>query len=188
MVQYGLKWSKMVQDSKMVKDAWSIGKNTFCKRTNVKKETLDHPPHFYGSIFFLCSFLFSLFNSMWPARQIVPDESRCYIPIFDGLVHFLSNIIHVIVYPGNCVHLCCRSSRQPFFFLSEATFSFKWKNLCLSVLDRVRKSPIRNSSIQLNNCKYLWNGCPHLFPSRKMLSNDSEPSKHMLGCDWYPKM
>ena len=23
---------------------------------------------------------------MWPGGQIVPDESRCYIPIFDGLV------------------------------------------------------------------------------------------------------
>ena len=32
MVQYGLKWSKMVQHSKMVKDAWNIGKNTWCKR------------------------------------------------------------------------------------------------------------------------------------------------------------
>ena len=28
-----------------------------------KKETLNYPPHFYGSIFFLCSFLFSLFKS-----------------------------------------------------------------------------------------------------------------------------
>ena len=23
---------------------------------------------------------------MWPGRQVVPDESRCYIPIFDGLL------------------------------------------------------------------------------------------------------
>ena len=47
-------------------------KNTFwiCKawvpkpqRPAAKKETLEHPPHFYGSIFFLCSFLFSLFKS-----------------------------------------------------------------------------------------------------------------------------
>ena len=39
--------------------------------------------------------LFSVFFSlclnlsMWPGRQVVPDESRCYIPIFDGLVRLL---------------------------------------------------------------------------------------------------
>ena len=33
-----------------------------------KKETLNHPPYFYGSIFFLCSFLFFLFKSFHMAR------------------------------------------------------------------------------------------------------------------------
>ena len=33
-----------------------------------KKETLNHPPHFYCSIFFLCSFLFFLFKSFHMAR------------------------------------------------------------------------------------------------------------------------
>ena len=31
---------------------------------------------------------------MWPGRQIVPDELRCYIPIFDGLV-FHSGLINL---------------------------------------------------------------------------------------------
>ena len=37
---------------------------------------------------FFCVLFFSLCSnlSMWPGGQIVPDESRCYIPIFDGLV------------------------------------------------------------------------------------------------------
>jgi len=33
-----------------------------------KKETLNHPPYLYGSIFFLCSFLFFLFKSFHMAR------------------------------------------------------------------------------------------------------------------------
>ena len=37
---------------------------------------------------FFCVLFFSLCSnlSIWPSRQVVPDESRCYIPIFDGLV------------------------------------------------------------------------------------------------------
>ena len=38
------------------------------KAGSKKKETLNHPPHFYGSIFFLCSFLFFLFKSFHMAR------------------------------------------------------------------------------------------------------------------------
>ena len=33
-----------------------------------KKETLNHPPHFYGSVYFLCYFLFFLFKSFHMAR------------------------------------------------------------------------------------------------------------------------
>ena len=53
-----------------------------------KETTLNHPPHFYGSIFFLCSFLFFLFKSfhIGIGRQVVPYGSRFYTPIFDGLV------------------------------------------------------------------------------------------------------
>ena len=36
---------------------------------------------FFVLFFSLCSNL-----SIWPGRQFVPDGSRCYIPIFDGLV------------------------------------------------------------------------------------------------------
>ena len=38
---------------------------------------------------FFCVRSFSLCSnlSMWPGIQVVPDESRCYIPIFDGLVY-----------------------------------------------------------------------------------------------------
>ena len=37
---------------------------------------------------FFCVLFFSLCSnlSIWPVRQVVPDEPRCYIPIFDGLV------------------------------------------------------------------------------------------------------
>ena len=37
---------------------------------------------------FFCVLFFSLCSnlSIWPGRQVVPDESRCYIPIYDGLV------------------------------------------------------------------------------------------------------
>ena len=62
-------------------------------KADVKKQTLDHPPFFYGIILFLCSFLFSLFKSflcsnlsIWPDRPVVPNGSRCYISILDGLV------------------------------------------------------------------------------------------------------
>ena len=54
-----------------------------------KKETLNHPPYFYGSIFF-CVLFFSFCSnlSVWPGRQVVPNGSLCYTPIFDGLVIF----------------------------------------------------------------------------------------------------
>ena len=62
------------------------------KAGSKKKETLNHPPHFYGSIFF-CVLFFSFCSnlSIWPGRQVVPYESRCYTPIFDGLVKFKFN-------------------------------------------------------------------------------------------------
>ena len=52
-----------------------------------KKETLNHPPHFYGSTFF-CVLFFSYCSnlSIWPGRQAVPYGKQCYTPIFDGLV------------------------------------------------------------------------------------------------------
>ena len=38
--------------------------------------------------FFVCVLFFSLCSnlSIWPGGQVVPDGSRCYIPIFDGFV------------------------------------------------------------------------------------------------------
>ena len=115
MVHYGLKWSKMVQDSKMVKDAWSIGKNTFCKRTawapkarrpdgKKRKRSTILPISMVQSFF--CVLFFSLCSnlSIWPGSQVVPDESRCYIPIFDGLVFVLSYLsVSTICLPPICL-------------------------------------------------------------------------------------
>ena len=75
-VHYGLKWSEMVnmvwngprfqngQTCLKQRTAWAPK----AQRPAEKKETLDHPPHFYGSIFFLCSFLFEMFKSFHIAR------------------------------------------------------------------------------------------------------------------------
>ena len=76
MVQDGQKMVKgcqeMVQDGQeMVQDGHFAHVQPERQRREGqqnKKETLDHPPHFYCSIFFLCSFLFSLFKSFHVAR------------------------------------------------------------------------------------------------------------------------
>ena len=75
-VQHGLKWFRMVAQPERKR-------RERCRQ----KKTLDRPPHFYGSIFF-CILFFSLcsYLSIWSGRQVVPDSSWCYIPIFDGLV------------------------------------------------------------------------------------------------------
>merc|ERR1711971_954750 len=58
------------------------------KACSKKRKRSTILPHFYGSIFF-CVIFFSFCSnlSIWPGRQIVPYESRCYTPIFDGLVN-----------------------------------------------------------------------------------------------------
>ena len=73
MVWNGPRWSKIPKWSKMLE---ALEKIHFAnvrperrmREGRRKKKTLDHPPHFYGSIFFLCSFLFSLFKSFHVAR------------------------------------------------------------------------------------------------------------------------
>ena len=57
---------------------------------------------------FFCVLFFSLCSnlSIWPGRQVVPDESRCYIPIFDGLVW----IVNVLPLRG-LTPLHCASKR-----------------------------------------------------------------------------
>ena len=58
-----------------------------------KKQQLDHPPHRNSLILSFGSFMFSLFKSflcsnlsIWLDRPVVPNGSRCYISILDGLV------------------------------------------------------------------------------------------------------
>ena len=91
MVQDGLKWSMMAwngpiwsetdqdgprfQNGQRCLKHWkkytlhTYGLSAEGAKAGGKKEkTLDHPPHFYCSIFFLCSFLFSLFKSFHLAR------------------------------------------------------------------------------------------------------------------------
>ena len=86
----------MVQDSKTVKDAWSIG-IFFCmhtawapkaRRPAAKKSKRSTILPISLVQFLFCVLFFSLCSnlSMWSDRQVVPDGSRCYIPIFDGLV------------------------------------------------------------------------------------------------------
>ena len=50
------------------------------KRSTILPFSMDQS-FFFVLFFSLCSNL-----SIWPGRQFVPDGSRCYIPIFDGLV------------------------------------------------------------------------------------------------------
>ena len=47
---------------------------------------------FFVLFFSLCSNL-----SIWPGRQFVPDGSRCYIPIFDGLVHLIGMTTNILL-------------------------------------------------------------------------------------------
>ena len=51
------------------------------KRSTILPFSMDQS-FFFVLFFSLCSNL-----SIWPGRQFVPDGSRCYIPIFDGLVY-----------------------------------------------------------------------------------------------------
>ena len=89
------KWSKMIRKwSKMVRK-WSKmvilhtcglsakgAKDSRIKRKRATILPISIVQSFFCVLFFsLCSNL-----SIWPVRQVVPDESRCYIPIFDGLV------------------------------------------------------------------------------------------------------
>ena len=60
---------------------------------------------------FFCVLFFSLCSnlSIWPGSQVVPDESRCYIPIFDGLVNLK------LSWQGNsecCVNCIARPGRR----------------------------------------------------------------------------
>ena len=45
---------------------------------------------------FFCVLFFSFCSnlSIWPRKQVVPYESRCYTPIFDGLVHLTSSVLN----------------------------------------------------------------------------------------------
>ena len=61
-----------------------------------KKQQLDHPPHRNSLILSFGSFMFSLFKSflcsnlsIWLDRPVVPNGSRCYISILDGLVLYI---------------------------------------------------------------------------------------------------
>ena len=52
---------------------------------------------YFSVLFFsLCSNL-----SIWPGRQFVPDGSRCYIPIFDGLVYFDTHLLFFDIGKGH---------------------------------------------------------------------------------------
>ena len=74
MVQKGPRWSKIPKRSNMLEAlkkihfAYTRPERQRREYRRQRKETLDHPPHFYGSIFFLCSFLFSLIKSFHMAR------------------------------------------------------------------------------------------------------------------------
>ena len=91
MIQDGSLWSKMFQDSKMVKRCL---KHTYVLSVDgaqaggkKKKRPTILPISLVQSFFCVLFFSFCSNLSIWPGRQDVPDESRCYIPIFDGLVY-----------------------------------------------------------------------------------------------------
>ena len=76
-------------------------------KTNVKKkQQLDHPPHCNSLILSFGSFMFSLFKSflcsnlsIWLDRPVVPNGSRCYISILDGLVYKKLHAYIVVAIP-----------------------------------------------------------------------------------------
>ena len=97
MVQDGLRWSKVVQVPKSQRYLRHLKKIHILhsyglsaegaracskkrKRSTILPFSMDQS-FFFVLFFSLCSNL-----SIWPGRQFVPDGSRCYIPIFDGLV------------------------------------------------------------------------------------------------------
>ena len=55
------KWSQIIRILSKIYKQTKWRKNIYVQQQ--KKETLNHPPHFYGSILFLCSFLFFLLKS-----------------------------------------------------------------------------------------------------------------------------
>ena len=101
IVQDGLKWYKMVQggprfqNSQRYMKHWgkyilhtyglSAGGAKACSKKRKRSTIL---PFCMVQSFFCVLFFFLYPNlSVWPGRQVVPDGSRCYIPIFDGLVY-----------------------------------------------------------------------------------------------------
>ena len=82
------KWSKTVRKwSKMVILHTCGLSARGAKDSRIKRKRATILPISIVQSFF-CVLFFSLCSnlSIWPVRQVVPDESRCYIPIFDGLV------------------------------------------------------------------------------------------------------
>ena len=57
---------------------------------NSKKRSAQPSSPFLWFNSFFCVLFFSFCSnlSIWPGRQVVPYGSRCYTPIFDGLVFF----------------------------------------------------------------------------------------------------
>ena len=74
-------------------------------KTDVKKkQQLDHPPHWNSLILCFGSFMCSLSKSflcsnlfIWLDRPVVPNGSRCYISILDGLVIFMILYFYIVV-------------------------------------------------------------------------------------------
>ena len=58
---------------------------------------------------FFCVLFFSLCSnlSIWPSWEVVPDGSRCYIPIFDGLV-FTGSAQRMRLSQWKTVHSSCK--------------------------------------------------------------------------------
>ena len=58
------------------------------RRLAAKKENAQpSSPFLWLNIFCVLFFSLCLNLFIWPGRQVIPYESRCYTPIFDGLVY-----------------------------------------------------------------------------------------------------
>ena len=86
---------------------------------------------------FFCVFFFSLCSnlSMWPGGQIVPDESRCYIPIFDGVVFTCVSYFYGAT--GTFDKLWCNltfHNREGLQLTSRSSNRFYWIQIQLNLL------------------------------------------------------
>ena len=76
---------------------------------------------------FFCVIFFSFCSnlSIWPGRQVVPYESRCYTPIFDGLdLNVVQDCFEMVVVTLHTID--CSIFITDYWCLDEESNVTKW--------------------------------------------------------------